>query len=829
MGKTVRICKAERLSNLSDFLSARYGQSRLLGGLVAGFLTISVVPYIALQIKATAAIYSILRGSEPAVAEGLLTDEAFWLTLCLALFVVLYGVRRLDPNERHAGIVAAISFEAVFKLVAFLTAGVYIIFILYDGLGDVFGRMTQVPGMGVEQWTVGGTSLSWYDWIWLTLISASAVLLLPRQFHVAVVEVADEAHISKGAWQFPLYLILINLFVIPIAAAGLVTFSGGGESPDYLILQLPQLAGAYWLVALVGLGGFAAATGMVVVSTIALSLMITNGIIVPLGLRLTGTDLRGRRDLQRLLLNIRRVVILVVLLLAYAYYHLLSAEVSLVSIGLISFAAVAQFTPAFIGALYLKWVNRDGVIAGLVWGFTWWGITLALPTLASYSPLIQSWLTDGLMGVPWLRIDNLFNLDMHPVVNGASWSLLINCFGILFISKISASRPVELSQAALFVDFDQQSLTGAARAARRRNAQIQDIQKLLTRFVGATTARLTIERYAPGPRKQAPPELIVAAERQLAGLVGSASAATLMRGVVREEPIPLDEVVAILRRTSETVRYNQLLERQKEELQALTEELRMANQRLRALDALKAEFIATITHELRTPVTSIKSLAAIVQEDTEMDEQQRGAFLKIIVNESERLGRLVQQVLDAESLDQPKTKGAAGSKVVAPVNIIDLLQETLDGLMVLVEQREADLSVSSSPMPLYVRIPADRFRQIVVNLVGNALKFIPADGSGRIAVTLRESTLSEGVVELVIQDNGPGVPKDQAEFIFDQFAQVHDRERGKPDGSGLGLFISRKIAEQSGGSLRLDQDYLEGAAFILRLPAASTTSISDPQ
>ena len=814
VGKTIRISKAERLSSLADFLSARFGQSRTVGAFVALFLLVSVVPYIALQIKAIAGVFRLLGGAETAVAAAsFFRDEAFYLTVALGIFIVGYGVRRLDPNERHSGIVAAIGFEAVFKLCAFLAGGIYVTYGLFNGFRDIFGRFTQVQGVeNMGQWLWEATPLSLWDWVWLTFISMVAFVLLPRQYHVAVVENEDEKHTRGAGWFFTLYLVLINVFVIPIALGGLLVFGGEGINPDYFILDLPLINGERVLAFAVGLGGFAAATGMAIVSTIALSLMLTNGVVLPLGLAYAQRRFQKTEDLGRTLLTVRRGMIILVLLLAYGYFRLVAADISLVSIGLISFAAVAQFAPAYLGALYWKWTSKVGVLLGLILGFAVWTYTLAVPTLAEAGIIGNGWVVNGPFGVRALRPEHLFfDVDVHPVVNGASWSLLFNVLGVTLGSAFARPSALELSQAALFVDFDEQVVTRSARDARRRSAQTKELHDLLLRFIGPDAARDLIARF-PGARgRQAPPELIQATERQLAGLVGAASARTLLRGVITEEPVPIEEVIDILRRTTETVRYNQVLQRQKRELQHLTDELRSANRRLRDLDQLKAEFIATITHELRTPVTSIKSLAAILEKETGMDPAQRAAFLRIIVNESERLSRLVQQTLEAETIDQ-----APASSSYHRTRVRALALETLDSLRVLADERGGTLRLDLPDDDVTVDIPPDRLRQVFVNLVGNAVKFIPA-GEG--VITLAGRTTGDHL-ELSVTDNGPGVPPAQAEHIFDRFVQVHDAERGKPNGTGLGLYITRRIVERAGGRIRLDAGYTGGARFVLDLPVA---------
>ncbi|MEM9526621.1 MAG: histidine kinase, partial [Bacteroidota bacterium] len=432
--KMVGICKEERITSVPDFISSRFGKNRSLGLISAIFFIIGVVPYIALQLKAIAAIFDLFTTSSiSTIDKPFYRDNALLLTLVLALFTMVYGVRRLDANERHAGVIAAISFEAVFKLVAFLAVGVLICTNFFGNDAAFSFRDALAHDSLKGLWSFTAAGIDGWDWFWITLASMCAVILLPRQFHVAVVENNQPEDIHRAAWVFPLYLLLINLCVIPIAAAGVLYFKTNlAADADTFVLTLPLALGYKWVALLAAVGGFAAATGMVIMSTISLSLMIGNNIILPYLFSFDRPAVGASSDLSKPLLNIRRLLVAVVLLLAYGYYRWVASRYSLVAIGLISFAAVAQFAPSVLSALYWKSATRRGVMIGLLLGFAVWGYTLALPTMAVALPSLQTVVESGPWGQAWLRPQALFGTEgMSSIAHGVYWSLLVNVGGLV--------------------------------------------------------------------------------------------------------------------------------------------------------------------------------------------------------------------------------------------------------------------------------------------------------------------------------------------------------------------------------------------------------------
>ena len=403
--KMVRVSKAQRITSIADFIASRYGKSQVLGGIVTVIAVLGVVPYIALQLKAISQSVTIMQ-SYPLVndtgvvaAIPILQDTALYVALALAAFTILFGTRHLDASERHEGMVAAIAFESIVKLVAFLSVGVFATFVLHDGFVDVFDKAAAA---GVMKTMTVASAGGYGNWFSLTLLAALAVMMLPRQFQVAVVENSDESHLRRAVWMFPLYLLLINIFVIPIALAGQLTFAGTAVDADTFVLTLPIAHGQALLSLLVFIGGLSAATGMVIVETIALSTMVCNDLVMP-GLLGRWKRIPPPSDFSQLLLRIRRGAIVVILLLGYLYFRFAGEAYALVSIGLISFAAVAQFAPAMIIGLYWRGGTHAGALAGLLCGFGIWLYTLLLPSFATSGRLPAGFLEHGPFGIALLR------------------------------------------------------------------------------------------------------------------------------------------------------------------------------------------------------------------------------------------------------------------------------------------------------------------------------------------------------------------------------------------------------------------------------------------
>jgi Na+/proline symporter/nitrogen-specific signal transduction histidine kinase len=815
--KMNRIAKAYRITSIADFIGSRYGKSPMLAGLVTLIAVVGIVPYIALQLKAVSAGYAVLtsadmRGDVPGVHWT--QDTAFYVAMVLAGFTMVFGARHLDSTERHEGMVAAIAFESVIKLVAFMAVGAFVVWGLFDGLGDVFSRAAANPTtqklLTIDQ---SGSGV-WAQWFALTLLSMLSVLMLPRQFQVMVVENVREAHLRRALWVFPLYMLLINLFVLPIALGGLLYFGTGSMNPENFVLSLPLSDGQYALAVLAFIGGLSAATGMVIVETIAVSTMVSNEVVLPLVLRWRRQQLAAAGDVTRMLLGIRRAAILGVLVLGYVYYHLAGEAYALVSIGLISFAAVAQFAPALLGGIFWKGGTKLGALVGLSAGFAMWIYTLMLPSIAKSGWLSADFLQLGLWGQAWLRPEQFLGLTgLDPLTHSLFWSLLVNAGGYVLVSLWRAPSGAEASQALLFVDVFERTHQ-ASPVFWRGRAQVSDLAQLCARFLGRSKADSLLHAYALerglASAQALTPDarLVQYVEMQLAGAVGSASARVLVASVAQEESLTPEDVLSILDEASQLRSYSRELEDKSQSLQQATDGLRRANEQLKSLDLLKDDFMSSVTHELRTPLTSIRALAELMRDDPEMDSAQRQQFIGIIVTETERLSRLVNQVLD-----MAKIESGHAEWVVTPVDVASLIRRAVVTTAELFHEKQVAVDLQLAPDLPSLPADEDRLMQVMMNLLSNAAKFVPVPG-GQVQVTLVAD--AQGLT-VRVQDNGAGVPPEQQGLIFEKFRQGGAADH-RPQGTGLGLPISRDIVAHFGGRLWLESQPGQGACFAFFLP-----------
>jgi Na+/proline symporter/nitrogen-specific signal transduction histidine kinase len=803
--KIIRVSSQQRITSIADFISARYGKSRLLGVMAAVLAVVGVVPYIALQLDAVATSFRVLTGTDSEAGTALV------VALAMAGFAILFGTRHLDITEHHEGLVFAIAVESVVKLTAFLAAGVFVAFVLFDGPGDLFGRVAADPGLAHDLFRLGGdgSTVAYWDWAVTIGLSALAVMLLPRQWQMAVVENQDERHLDTAIWIFPLYLLIINVFVLPIAAAGRLTLPG--TDADVYVLALPLEHGRPLLALVVFVGGLSAATSMVIVATVALSTMVSNDLIVPALLGDEMRDPRDQLDFSQLVLNIRRLSIVAITLAGFGYVRLTEGRLPLVSIGLISFAAIAQFAPAVIGGLYWKGGNRAGAVAGLLGGAATWAYSLALPTLVEGGLFGPGFIDEGPFGIGFLRPHALAGVDtMAPIASTTFWSLLINVGLYVGVSLSTSQVEIEARQATAFVDAFRST---DHPAPWESSASIGDLRRQLRRFLGPVRgdeALAAVVGAGAGDEDRADPAVLVHAERSLAGALGTVSARVVMASLVREATLTPDQVISMIDETSRVLAHSRRLEEQRRALEEAGWELRLANERLRDLDRMKNEFISTVTHELRTPLTSIRAFTEILTDNPDLDPGERARFLSIIQHESERLTRHINQVLDIAKFESGTMEWE-----MEDVDVADVVASAVRSLEPLYARSEVALVVDLPPVPVVVHGDEDRLTQVTLNLLSNAVKFTEP-GRGRVEVGLDRSPER---VTVRVTDNGIGVPAGEAEQIFERFHQVADHGTGaKPQGTGLGLAISREIVDHLGGTIWVEDGPEGGARFCFALP-----------
>ncbi len=825
MRKILRISKQNRITSLADFIASRYGKSALLGGVVTVIAVIGIVPYISLQLKAISSSLTIVLQYPEIVmpakldAVPLLQDTTLWIACILAAFTILFGTRHLDAAEHHEGMVAAVAFESLVKLVAFVAVGAWVSWGLYNGFGDIFSRAAAEhdlrPLLAPLENVAGGYS----SWVWLTILSMLAIMFLPRQFQVTVIENKDEKHLNKAIWLFPLYMLAINVFVLPMAFGGLLHFPGGGVDADTFVLTLPMAEKMELLVLIVFIGGLSAATGMVIVETIALSTMVCNDLVMPVLLRLRALRLNERPDLSGLLLSIRRWAIVLVILLGYLYFRLAGEAYALVSIGLISFAAVAQFAPVVLGGIFWKGGTRHGALAGLVGGFMVWFYTLLLPAFARSGWLPAGLLEHGPLGIELLRPQALFGVTgLDQITHAMIWSMAANIGAYIAVSLLQSPSAEEHRQASLFVDvFKRPAEEGGARFWRG-TASAPELFNLLARFLGPGPAGEAFADYArargidrPQERPQADAELVHYVETQLAGVIGAASAHIMLASVVKEDALTLEEVRAMLDEASQIIVYSHRLEQKSQELERATEGLRAANEKLTELDRLKDEFVSTVSHELRTPLTSIRAFTEILHDNPGLPTTERARLLGIVIKETERLTRLINQILDVSRLESGRTEWQESL-----VDMREVIEDTVAATNQLFKERGARLVPRLPATVPRVVADLDRVVQVVLNLLSNAVKFVEP-GRGQVEIALTEDS---GYLRVDVRDNGSGIPLEHQGIIFDKFQQVGDALTGKPQGSGLGLYISRSIVEHFGGRMWVSSAPGQGACFSFVLPLA---------
>ena len=813
--KMLRIAKSYRITSIADFIGSRYGKSQTLAGLVTLITVVGIVPYIALQLKAVSVGYAVMTtplGQAMPTQQNWWNDSTLYFALALAAFTMVFGTRRLDTSERHEGMVAAIAFESIVKLLAFLAVGMFVTYGLFDGMGDIFARARAVPELAA---LLSSTkSFDYGQWFSLTLLAMFSVVLLPRQFQIMVVENVNERHLRRAAWVFPAYLLLINIFVLPVAIGGLLVFGTGKMDPEAFVLSLPLASGQHALALLAFIGGLSAATGMVIVESIAVSTMVCNDLVMPLLLRTQRFGARAKGDLTRVLLGIRRTAIFAIMLLGYSYFHWAGEAYALVSIGLISFAAVAQFAPALFGGMYWRGGTRIGAMAGLLIGFALWTYTLMLPSIAKSGWLPTSFLEHGPWGIAWLKPEQLLGLSgMDNLTHSLFWSLSANLTAYVVLSLWRGPTPAETSQALLFVEAFQRNRSSEPVFWRGR-ARVQDLLALSTRFIGGVRAQRMFEEQAKrlgvARVEQIEPDaqLVRQVEIALAGAIGSASARVMVASAAEEDALVIDDVLQILDEATQLRAHSIELEEKSASLERASAELRTANAQLQSLDRLKDDFMSSVTHELRTPLTSIRALAELMADEPEMPLPQRQQFVQIIVTETERLSRLVNQVLDMAKIESGHAQWHN-----TDVDLGQLLEQSVQTTEASFNERGARVQLSLPPQAVVLRADSDRLTQVVLNLLSNAAKFVP-DAGGQVDIILRTSGAG---VQVTIQDNGPGVPKAQHGMIFEKFHQNQDGGY-RAQGTGLGLPISRQIVEHFGGRIWIDPAYDGGARFVFELP-----------
>jgi PAS domain S-box-containing protein len=891
--RLVRVAKEQRITSISDFISSRYGKSAPLGALVAGLVVVGLIPYIALQLQAVSQSFKLILHQETILE---LFDPTLLVAVVLGVFGILFGARNPDFTQAQRGLLSAVAVESVVKLLAFLTAGAYVTWGLFGGFRDLFGRMMADPELS-RLLTLGtAPSASFSRWTALLLVSMVAVMFLPRQFHVLVVQNQDERHVAAASWMFPLYLLLINLFVLPIAVAGLLLIPRG--QADHFVLLLPLSAGNQALSILVFLGGFSAATAMIVVDSLALSKMLTNDIVVPILLR------NRSRDIYRASLRSMRFCILLVVFLGYGWASLAAGRFLLVEMGLLSFVAVTQCAPAILLGLVWPRANRRGAFAGISAGFGLWFYTLIVPVLVKEGVLGPAILDTGLFGQDWLRPTQFLGLSgLDSVSHGLFWSLFANLAAYVLVSLATRQDAEERQQAAAFTG----RFPGVPTMPVGAILTPPEIERIVHHYVGGPEAAVLVGEIlgTKAPDALTPPELLelrIRLEKRLAASLGAAAARfivedryTLSKGEAERLVESFQELRDSLRTTEEEAqRIERLLasvvrsvddcivtadirgrlvtvnpagERLfgasqaelagapwwdllaagpgvsrgafrgayawKGEVRArtragrdfpahlavtpifdpggqvlgtvgvlrdLTEQHEM-QRRLIHQETLASlgQMAAGVAHEIRNPLGGIKMAMAVLAKhdgDTlsrEMTESMRSGVAEIESIVSHLLDYTRETRLDRQAFDVER-----------------IMREVVHALGTDARARGVTLSCQTFPSVVVALVDGHRLRQVLTNVVRNAVEAAERRPGGHVSVTCQGR---DGSVVFEVADNGVGMTPDERERMFLPFFTT------KPTGTGLGLAIVKKIVDLHAGEIDVTSEAGRGTRVAITLPA----------
>ena len=805
--RLVRIGRSHRVTSVADLISSRYGKSNLLAILVTIMAVIGVTPYIALQLQSVTLSLSIFASAEPGVTPGSdplnSAQAAFWVAVGLALFTVLFGTRNLNVNERHHGVVIAIAVEAVVKLLALLAVGVFVVWGLAGGVDQA---LAQIDRSALGQWQVEGGR-----WAALTLLAAAAFICLPRMFQVLVVENDDERHLQTASWAFPLYLMLMSLFVVPIAVVGLDLLPEG-SNPDLFVLSLPLSQGQNSLAMFAFLGGFSSATSMVIVATLALSTMVSNHIVMPIWLTYGQNSVQQSGDVRHVVILSRRLSILLIISLGYFYYRLSGGGGALAAIGTISFGGVAQFLPVLLGGIFWRGATRTGAVCGLSVGFAIWVYTMLLPSFGAGAALSVATFQDGLFGMTWLRPEALFGINgLDPTVHAVIWSLSLNALVFVAVSLFSFPAPVERLQGAQFVNIFDHST--AARGWSASVAASEDLMIMAQRILGPAEAQGFFRAQAQLQEKsdglpEPTPRFVQALERELAASVGAATAHAMVSQLVGGASVSVQDLLAVADESAQMLEYSSQLEIKSRELTDTAAKLRRANDKLTQLSHQKDSFLSQISHELRTPMTSIRSFSEILRDAQGLGPEEKTRYASIIHSETIRLTRLLDDLLDLSVLENGEV--SLNRQRGSLRDVLDQAVTTARAANTRAITIDRDLAGEE----VMLETDLDRLVQVFINLITNAQKYCVAEDP---QLSIRAHRRGQRIIVDLI-DNGAGIDAASQELIFEKFSRLPGQGG---EGAGLGLAICREIIKRLQGDISYLTE-VSGTGFRVELPLAQS-------
>ncbi|WP_172278326.1 ATP-binding protein [Chryseobacterium sp. LAM-KRS1] len=801
--RIVRISRINKISSLADFISLRYGNSRSFSAVITIVCLLAIVPYIGLQIKAISETFHLV--TKTPVSQNILTDNATFVVVLIALFSSYYGTRYVDASEKRLGIISAIALESFLKLFFIIILGLFVIYFAFDGFSDIYEKASKFEDFKQKN-TFNGIEGA-LNWMILCMISATAICILPRQFHTAIVENRQEKHIKTAIWFFPLYLLIFTIFIFPIAWGGRLLFNGQNVNPEFYSILIPQYFDNTLITVFVFLGGLSSCISMIIISAITLSIMLSNNLIIPYGLL---GKFKSENEIQntRSITNIRKISIFALIIMAFAFYKYFILKTSLDSVGLISFVVIAQLAPAFFGALFWRRGTYKGAVIGLLAGLAICYFGLIIPQYYfSYNQEFKGVLRDMYTVFDFFRIPYLSKI---PEI--FFWSILINTGLFTTISVSVKGNYRERNFAELYVDVDKYIQNHENAFIWRGTAYVSDIKNILERFLGKKKTEQALRIFnlkynIDSQTETADSRFIKFSENLLAGRIGTASAKILIEGVTKEDKISLKEVLNILEESKENITLNKKLTEKSKELKQLSEELTVANESLIIKDRQKDDFLDSVAHELRTPITAIRSAGEILADDDDIPPDIKREFLNNIITESDRLSEIINDILYLDKLEHGEI-----ALTIKKNDITETYRKALNPILHLIQQKDIQVSETNLLTESVFEYDEARMIQLFQNILGNALKF--ADQQGEIQTRFLKN---ENALNITIFNTGKPIPEEDLEMIFNKFYQSKNQNILKPTGSGLGLAISKQIIEAHGGIIYAENKS-SGVIFTISLP-----------
>ena len=796
--RLVKIGRTEKLTSIADFVSARYGKSVSLAAIITIIAVTGTTPYIALQLQSlTLSISVFAQPTALETAQNWESITAFIIAFGLALFIALFGTRKMNASERHEGVVTAIALEAIVKLIALVTVGIFVLFWMTKP--DI---SSVTPDLLAE---MDSQTLFSGRWATMVFLSAFAIFSLPRMFQVMVVENQNERQLALASWAFPAYLLLMCLFVMPIALFGLASL-GPDANPDMFVLTVPLSQGYESLAILAFLGGFSSASSMVIVAALALATMVSNHLVLPLVLKGQSSQSRSNGDLRDITLMSRRLTIFVILGLGFLYYRVTGGTDALASIGLIAFLGVSQIVPPLFGGMMWRSATKKGAISGVITGFILWAYTSFLPSFEGNFILTSQILNDGLFGLWLLKPQALFGSQIaDPLVHAFIWSLGGNLVIFCLVSLATQPSDMERVQSAI---FQMNPAISTRRSLFAGNASPYELLALSQRVLGHEEGADFFRKSARLQKNDnslpdITTDFLEKLEKEFASVVGAATAQAMLAQFVGRGSLTVSDLIALADEQAAMRAYSLTLERQSKELSETASQLRQANMQLVHLGQQRDQFLTSVSHELRTPMTSIQSFAEILKELNSQDEKQSARFASIIHDESLRLTKLLDEILDISFLE-------SGAPVlhIEKISIATLLQRAKTAASSVLEDRQ--VAVHMTDKDFIITSDPDRLVQPIINLIVNAVKHNPSQAP---QIWIDIETDKEGFT-LIVEDNGPGIPEEHHIDIFEKFATAGT---GGRTGVGLGLPISAQIIRLLGGQISACNT-AKGAQLSITLP-----------